>query len=136
MREFDAFNPVTRRALSINYIAPDICELVSEASGSGSGMGLSAVLEAQSVDRKAGPELLILDGTTLQWTALPYAFSYVIYRADSADGPFTLLTSNVSDAHFDLASIGLTGTFFFKVTGLEPDIGETLPSPILGPITL
>jgi len=135
MREFDAFNAITRRALSINYIAPAICELVSEASGSGSGMGISAVLEAQPVDRKLGPGTLILDGLFLSWSSLPYAFSYVIYRAESAEGPFSILTSNVIENHFDLTQAP-SGTFYYKVTAIEPDIGETLPSPVLGPINL
>ena len=130
MREFDAFNPVTRRALSINYVCPLICELL-EASGSGTGAGISAVLEAQSVERKAGPGALILDGTNLQWSTQPYIFAFVIYIADSAEGPFSILTSNVTETHFDLTALGVTGTHFFKVTGIEPDIGETLPSPIL-----
>lgn len=129
MREFDAFNPVTRRALSINYVCPLICEL--EASGSGSGAGIAAVLELQDVARKLGPVALILDGTNLQWSTQPYIFAYVIYIADSADGPFSILTSNVTESHFDLTTVGVTGTHFFKVTGIEPDVGETLPSPIL-----
>ena len=130
MREFDAFNPVTRRALSINYVCPLVCELL-ETSGSGSGAGISAVLEQQSADRKPGPGLLILDGTNLQWSTQPYIFAYIIYIADSADGPFSILTSNVTESHFDLNLVGIMGTHFFKVTGIEPDIGETLPSPVL-----
>lgn len=137
MREFEAFSAVTRRALSIHYVCPLICELL-EASGSGSGAGIAAVLEQQSVDRKPGPGALILDGTNLQWSTQPFIFAFVIYIADSADGPFSILTSNVTETHFDLTAVGTMESFqgkWAKVTGIEPDVGETLPSPTIQILT-
>lgn len=134
MREFDSFNPVTRRALSVNYVAPFICEL-AEASGSGSGMGFSVTLDLQQAERKAGPELIFQDGNFLSWSPQTYIYAYVVYSSSSEEGPFSLLTSNVIETHFDISTLA-PGTYFFKVTGLEPDAGETFPSPIAGPVTI
>jgi hypothetical protein len=130
MMEFDAFRGITRRALSINYIAPAVCELVSEASGSGSGVGISATLGIDATNRLSGPELLIRDGNFLSWSAQPYIFAYAVYFASAEEGPFSLLTSNVLETHFDISGLS-PGTYFFKVTGIEPDAGETFPSPTI-----
>ena len=132
MMEFDAFRGITRRALSINYVCPAICELVSEASGSGSGTGISATLGIDATARRLGPELLLVEvvgGTvTLQWSPRDYAFSYNVYLSStSEEGPFVLQTANLLETHFVL---NLTpGTFYAKVTLVESDFGESFPSP-------
>jgi len=135
MREFDAFSAITRRALSINYKCPLICELVAESSGSGSGGSVTATLDIDATLRKAGPaEIAFIEGF-LTWSSLSYALGYVVYFSYSAEGPFSIAASNVISPQLNLQSLE-TGTWFFKVTGLEPDFGETFPSPILGPIII
>ena len=132
MRQFDAFNPVTRRALRINYKSPFICEFAAEASGSGSGSAVTSILDILPVSRLPGPAEINIDGDVLSWSSQPYIYSYVVYYATSAEGPFTLLTSNLLATTFDVSEIP-AGDYFFKVTGVEPTAGETLPSPTLGP---
>lgn len=132
MRHLDCFRPVTRRALPINYVSPLICEL-SISSGSGSSSGDSATIDITPVTRRDGPASLsaiVVGGVEvhLTWNAPSYVFSYVVYRATNPDGPFVQLTSNL-DATLYIDTPG-AGTWYYKVTGLEPDFGETYPSPI------
>jgi hypothetical protein len=136
VREFDSFNAVTRRALSINYRCPLICELIAESSGSGSGSSVTATLEIDATFRKVGPTDLMFAGDVLIWQSPTYIIGFVVYYSTSAEGPFSILASNVLDMHFDVAGSLPPGTYYFKVTGLEPDAGETFPSPIAGPLTL
>jgi len=75
-----------------------------------------------------------VDQVRLRWTTQPYIFSYVVYRATSTSGPFTQITANVTGNSF--IDSPPSGTFFYKVTGVEPSFGETLASPIAGPVTV
>lgn len=134
--DFDSFRAITRRALSINYRCPLICELVAESSGSGSGGSVTATLDIDATFRKAGPAELNFSGTMLTWSAKSYILGYVVYYSASVEGPFSILASNVLDTHFDVVGLLDPGAYFFKVTGLEPDAGETFPSPIAGPLTI
>ncbi len=128
MRQYDSFNPITRRGLRIHYVSPFICELGVESSGS--GFGIPASLDILPVNRLPGPASLTLTGNLLEWTSLSYAFAYAVYYSPSPSGPFLLLTSNVRDTHFEV--VGLPpGVYTFKTTGIEPDFGETLPSPTI-----
>jgi hypothetical protein len=129
MRQYDSFNPITRRGLRIHYISPFICQLGAEASGS--GFGGSASIDISPVSRLPGPASLSINGTVLEWSSQPYIFAYVIYYASSVNGPFSLLTSNVLATHFNIAGELATGNYFVKVTGIEPTAGETLPSPTI-----
>lgn len=129
MRQYDSFNPITRRGLRIHYISPFICQLGAESSGS--GFGGSANLDILPVSRLPGPASLSINGTILSWSSQPYIFAYVLYRSASANGPFVLLTSNILATHFDIAGDLPAGNYFVKVTGIEPTAGETLPSPTL-----
>lgn len=134
MREFQSFVGVTRRALSINYMSPLVCEMISQ-SGSGSGGGISALLEVEQTNRREGPAEIFMDGNFLSWSTRPYIDAFVVYYATAEGGPFTMLTANVVDLHFNVVAALPAGTYFFKVSGLEPDFGETFPSPTLGPVT-
>jgi hypothetical protein len=133
VREFQSFVGITRRALSIFYASPLVCELF--ASSSGSGGAISATLEVEQTNRLAGPELLFMDGNFLSWSTRSYIDAFVVYYATAEGGPFTMLTANVVDLHFNVVAALPPGTYFFKVSGLEPDFGETFPSPTIGPIT-
>jgi hypothetical protein len=129
MRQYDSFNPITRRGLRIHYISPFICQLAAEASGS--GFGGSASIDVDPVSRLAGPASLSINGTVLTWTSQPYIFAYVIYYSATVNGPFSILTSNILATQFDIAGLLPAGNYFVKVTGIEPTAGETLPSPTL-----
>lgn len=127
----------TRRELRINYRSPLVCQL--EASSSGSGSGAAAILDILPVERLAGPaglEFLIVGADVeLTWTTQTYIYSYAVYRATNPDGPYALVAANVlSDSFTDLGLA--SGTYYYKVTGIEPSAGETLPSPVVGPVTI
>lgn len=136
MFEWDAFRGVTLRALRIDYIAPQVCELI--ASSSGSSGAESALLDILPVTRMAGPTNLqvSVDGAvvTLTWTGRDYIFAYAVYASNTADGPFVVNTANVLSSSFSY-SPG-PGTYFFKVTGIEPNFGETFPSETVGPVVV
>jgi hypothetical protein len=133
VREFQSFVGITRRALSIFYASPLVCEMF--ASSSGSGGAISASLEVAQTNRRAGPETIFMDGPFLSWSTRAYIDAFVVYYATADGGPFTMLTANVVDLHFNVVAALPPGTYFFKVSGLEPDFGETFPSPTIGPIT-
>jgi len=132
VREFASFVGITRRALSINYFSPLVCEMF--ASSSGSGGAISASLEVEQTNRLAGPANLSVDivggQVTLFWTPQPYAEAYVVYLSSvSAEGPFIFATANLLETSFIL---NLTpGTYWAKVTLIESDFGESFPSPIV-----
>lgn len=140
MNAFRSLTAITRRALRINYVSPSICVLGSVASGSSSGSGVSALLEILAVSRKAGPTGLTAVkinsvSVELTWATQTYIYSHVIYRATSAVGPFTQVTANViGETYID--SPVAPGTYYYKVTGIEPDAGETFASNVVGPLTL
>lgn len=132
MFEWDALRGVTLRALRIDYISPAVCELAVISSGSGSSGSDSSVLDITPVTRRAGPTNLVVAVNesglvTLTWDGQEYIFSYAVYVSSvSADGPFVLQTSNEQDETFSYQSG--PGTFWAKISGIEPEAGETLPS--------
>jgi hypothetical protein len=132
MNNLNSLRPVTRRAIPLFYMSPGICELPLPFSFSGASV--AANLEIEPVNRKAGPESLdatVLDADVLLgWPPVSYVFSYVVYRATNPIGPFTLLTSNLLDnSYVDTTAVGGI-SYWYKVTGVEPDFGETFPSPL------
>ncbi len=140
MNTFRSLAAVTRRALRINYVSPSICVLGEISSSSGSGSGVSALLDIDPVIRRAGPTGLIFEAVDsvsvrLTWTQQSYIYSYVVYVASAELGPYTQLTSNVIGSTF-LHTPVAPGTYYYKVTGLEPNAGETYASNIVGPVTL
>lgn len=132
MNNLQSLRPVTRRSIHLFYISPATCELPTPFSGS--GVSVAANLDIQPVNRKAGPESLDAAvmgvGVMLVWPSLSYAFAYAVYRATNPEGPFVLLTANLLEAHYvdNTASVGIS--YWWKVTGIEPDFGETFPSPL------
>lgn len=127
----------TRRELRVNYRSPLVCQL--EASSSGTGSGASATLDILPVERLAGPAelsfVVVGSNVELTWTARGYIYSYAVYRATNPDGPYVLSTANVLNNEFTDTGLA-AGTYYYKVTGVEPSAGETLPSPIVGPATI
>lgn len=137
MKPFKSLQAITRRALRINYFSPLVCQIF--ASSSGSGSGIAAMLDILPTERREGPESLILEKLSpsqvkLTWSTTDYIYSYLVYRATNPAGPFVLVTSNIIDDHFTDEPV--PGTFYYKVTGIEPDFGETFASPVEGPVTL
>jgi hypothetical protein len=132
MNNLNALRPITRRAISLFYKSPGICEVRTPISGSSFSVDTNILIEP--VERKAGPASLeaSVDGdtVTLLWPSVSYVFAYVVYRATNPEGPFTMLTSNLGEISFVDAGL-LPGTYYYKVTGIEPDFGETLPTPII-----
>lgn len=138
MRGWDSFRGVTLRHFRLDYISPQICENEVISSGSGSSSSASAILPAPVV-RKDGPTNLIVTvneqgDAVLTWSEQSYIYAYAIYVGSAAEGPFVLETSNVLGNTFTLRPD--PGTYYFKVTGLESEFGETYPSNIVGPITI
>lgn len=132
MNPLNSLRPVTRRAIPLFYMSPGICELPIPFSGSGASV--AANLEIEPVTRKAGPDSLdasvMGSDVLLGWPLVGYIFAYVVYRATNPAGPFTLLTANLLENSF--VDTGLApGTYYYKVTGVEPDFGETLPTPVV-----
>jgi hypothetical protein len=135
MQPIKSLRAITRRIVPLFYISPAECFLAPAFSGTGSGSAGTATLEIEPTLQKAGPTDLILslDGADVQmsWPVVSYAFSYVIYRATNPEGPFTLVAANVLvNEYVDIAPP--PGNLYYKVTGVEPDFGETLPSPLVG----
>lgn len=133
MQPIKALRAITRRIIPLFYISPAECFL-AVFSGSGSGSSATAVLDFTPTTQKAGPPQLtaipIGSDVSLVWSFLPYAYSYVIYRATNPNGPFDLVAANV--LFTDYVDVGLTsGTFLYKITAIEPDFGETTPSPVV-----
>lgn len=132
MNNLQSLRPVTRRAVSLFYKSPGICELPVPLSGS--SQSAAANIEIEPVTRKAGPDdleaIVIGADVSLNWPQVSYIFSYVVYRSTNPEGPFTLLTSNLSENSFVDTSLS-PGTYYYKVTGIEPDFGETLPTPLV-----
>jgi len=132
MNNLNSLRPVTRRAIPLFYKSPGICELPIPVSGS--AVATETNIDIEPVERREGPDSLeaILVGTdvALNWPLVSYVFSYVVYRATNPEGPFTLLTSNLSEnSYVDVGLIPGT-SYWYKVTGLEPNFGETFPTPL------
>lgn len=131
--QWDALRGITLRALRIDYISPQVCELAVSSSGSGSGA--SATLDILPVARRDGPtnfQVSVSESglVTFTWDGQPYIYSFAVYVSSvSAEGPFVLQTSNEQMETFSYQSG--SGTFWAKTTGLEPEFGETFPSNIV-----
>lgn len=131
MNRHESLKPITRRALRINYRAPLICMEVIE---SGSGSAVASTVSFVPVTRAAGTELKACptnEGTIiLDWLAIQNVFAYVVYRSTSADGVFTVVASG-GTATIYTDTPDAPGTYYYRVTGLEPNFGETEASNIV-----
>lgn len=134
MNGFDALRPITRRELRVKYVSPLICPPVPYYSGSGSGSGDLSILPIEPIYRLPGPVISIskpnATSIRLDWAAVNGAYSYVVYRSTSSVGPFLLLTAGLlTNFYVDVPAI--PGTYYYKVTAVEPTYGETQASAIL-----
>lgn len=131
MNNLNSLRPVTRRAIPLFYQSPAICMLPVPFSGSGASV--AANLEIEPVERKAGPDTLeavvVGSDVSLSWPLVSYIFSYVVYRATNPAGPFTLLTANLLENSYVDVGLSPGTSYWYKVTGVEPDAGETFPTP-------
>jgi len=140
MNPLQSLIAVTRRALRVEYRSPGICLPSASSSGSGTGSSVSSVLDISPTARQDGPaslEYLIVDSTSIKltWSLQSYIYSYVVFRATNVLGPFIQVTANVIPNTF--TDVGVPpGTYYYKVTGVEPSFGETTASPTVGPVTL
>lgn len=128
MNRQDSLRAITRRALMIHYESPLICELAVPFSGSGSGFSIASVLDFEPVFQAPGTELTVSPFSEgrlrLAWNAIPDAFVYVVYRAEAAEGPFVIIASGVQGT-FYVDTPENPGTYFYRVSGIEPNHGET-----------
>jgi len=134
MNPYRSLSAITRRALRINYTSPAVCVFRAISSGSGSGSGVAVTAEINPVTRKLGPAGLTLtkpsaDSVRLQWDTPTYIYAYVVYRATAAVGPYMQVTAGLIGSGFVDVSLA-PGTYYYKVTGIEADYGETYPSPV------
>lgn len=133
MNRNDSLKPVTRRALRIDYVSAGICEDRASAEDSASGCGLTSQLEVLAVSRAAGPTITVSAYTAgklyVAWTPVNNAFVYVVYRSTSVDGLFTIVREGTQEL-FYVDTPPESGTFYYKVTGIEPNFGETERSNI------
>lgn len=132
MNTFAALNPLSRRYFKVPYVSPLICQLREEASGSAAGA--VAVIDIEPTVRLAGPTLsfeLQEDASVrLEWTNdVPNAYAYIVYRATSEGGPYSVVASGVVNRFF--VDNPAPGTFFYKVTAIEPNYGETTASNVV-----
>lgn len=132
MNTFSALNPMSRRAIRIPYDSPLICQLAAESSGS-AGTSIS-VLDILPTEQAVGPtltaELLEDSSVQLSWALQPAnAYAYIIYRATAVDGPYSVQASGVLDRIF--VDNPPSGNYFYKVTALEPNFGETTASNVV-----
>lgn len=125
---------ITRRHFGIRYRSAACCVLAPNPF-SGSGDSMTAIITLAPVYRRAGTTLYIsfsgeiLDSITLSWLELDYALLYNLYRSTSADGPFVLIATTSDLIYLDIPPA--SGTYFYKVTGIESRYGETEASNIL-----
>jgi len=138
MNTIESLRAITRRAIPLNYHSPGVCHLPIPP-GSGTGSSTPSELEFLPVRQKAGPTTVILtaqgDSVLVEWNELSYAFSYVVYRASDPNGPFSLAAANVLVLSFVDGPLA-PGDYYYKITAIEPDFGETTASPVTGPVTV
>src|SRR5262245_14658942 len=115
MNTFAAINPLSRRYFKVPYQSPLVCQLREEASGSAAGA--VAVIDIEPTTRLDGPTLtfeLQEDASVrLAWSnTVPNAYAYIVYRATSAEGPYSVVASGVVGLFF--VDNPAPGTFFYK----------------------
>jgi hypothetical protein len=129
-----AFNPITRRVIPVNYYSPGLLFLVS----SGSGSSLLATLDLRPTEKSAGPVISVTElGASLRidWNLVADAPVYLLYRSTSPSGPFEIYVSGVADNHY-VDTPTVPGTYYYQVTAIEPNAGESLPSNVASGTTV
>jgi fibronectin type 3 domain-containing protein len=93
---------------------------VSAANSTGEGAQTAAVnaLTWPSAPTNLSVTKAASDGITLSWTTAAGATRYKIYRADSSDGPYTLLADIASAATYTntVTSADLGARYYYKVS--------------------
>ena len=133
MNEFDALRAITRRAIPINYVSPLVC--MNDVPFSASGTGDLSNLDILPTLQEAGPVASLTQPSAasenrIQWSAVPDAYAYVVYRATVEGGPYSILVSGTV-ANFYVDTPDSPGTYYYKVTGIEPNFGETSASNVV-----
>ncbi len=140
MNPLESLRPITRRSLPDYYASPGVCHL-AEPTSSGSGASVASELDFVAIVQREGPAsmsfVLGVDGNDaiLTWPEVSYAYSYIIYRATAPGGPFLVIAANVLVETYVDADLA-PGDYYYKVTALEPNFGETTASPVVGPVTV
>lgn len=121
----------------VNYRSPLICEALAQASGSSSSV--AALLHFEPTLRAAGTSLIVQPFTDcrlrLCWEQIPHAFSYVVYRSTHFSGPFVAIASGIRST-FYVDTPSAVGTYYYRVSGIEPNYGETELSNVAHETTL
>lgn len=128
---FDSLRAITRRHFRIDYHSPMVCLEVEAASGTGSAE--SSTLEILPTLQEAGPVLVaeVIGGfVQLSWTAVVNGFAYVVYRATVPEGPFVIQIAGLIAQNYVDETV-VPGNYFYKVTGIEPNFGETAASNVV-----
>lgn len=127
MNQFEAFRPITRRELRINYRSPLICQPGPAESGSGSGSSIPAFIAIVAIDGPTGLSAVVSECpriVTLTWNAVENADGYNVYVADNAEGPFIYMQSVASPAY---AADVAAGDYFYQVAAFG-EFGLSNPS--------
>lgn len=125
MNNIDSIRAITRRHFWDDYRSPLTCVVIPSSSGSGSGETIDIGIEP--IYRAPGPDLsATANGAsiTLSWSEVPKAYAYVVYRANVAGGPFSIIVSGIVARSF-VDTPAISGTYYYRVTAIEPDFGET-----------
>lgn len=85
----------------------------------------AVTLDTNAVNSSTG------SGVLLNWSEVLGAFAYVVYRATNVEGPFTRLISGLVDRTYLDETVVSGNVYYYKITGLEPNAGETLPSNVV-----
>jgi hypothetical protein len=95
-----------------------------------------------AIEPPAPPRLLPIDNPAeISWQGATGAASYDVERADKADGPWTTVGKNVSDADFQYRplfsdnSADVGGSYYYRVTARN-SAGDSAPSNGVGPVTV
>lgn len=132
MNNFDAFRGISRRHFFDDYRSPLTCVEFPETSGSSSGETIDIDFTPVVQAGGPGPLTAVAAGleVTLDWPRLEDAYAYVVYRATAAEGPYlALVTGLIPTSWVDIVAV--SGTYYYKVTAIEPAFGETAPSNVV-----
>lgn len=88
------------------------------------------------VTRRAGPSSILAvhqvfaDNILISWPELDDVYTYIVYRATAPEGPWSQISTSFHSPFTDNGSPFSPGSYYYKVTAIEPNAGETLSSPV------
>ena len=98
-------------------------------------------LAPPAIEPPAPPRLLAIESPAeISWQGSTGAASYDVERADQADGPWTTVGKDVSDADvqyrplFSDTSAAAGATYYYRATARN-SAGDSTPSNVVGPVT-